>query len=372
MKLLAGLAALVLSYGSACAVTAPVVPSRLGFVKPPLTQATTNTCNAVKVQTLGGARTEPTPVLADTKINIRAGSPAGIKIWSEATCHLATAFIMIPKGQSLGTFYINSAVALSAQVTIDGNGLAGQSETVKFVLPPPPPPPSCSDTGGQPAIPPQASAAGFNNVTFYEGFDGPIDPAKWTAVGVNSSQYTIANGCINVLTDTSGYSDAFTSKQLFQHGYFEASMRFEPTGFKGKAWPAFWLFANEGFGTIPVGTKFGELDVIEAYAESASAWAIIMNVHEWTSSANQNTDKPSAQNNGVPTIPAGFDWTQFHKWGVLWEANSVKWFIDGQQVLSAATGPGTQFPSIEMDHMFLIFGTGKDWPVQFRYILTVQ
>jgi beta-glucanase (GH16 family) len=193
----------------------------------------------------------------------------------------------------------------------------------------------------------------------------------YTASGFTSQDYTVSNGCVTILTDASGYSDDLYTPTSFQHGYFEARLQFYPAGHLSGAWPAFWSFATQA---AAGGPPFAELDFVEAYpgggggsTNGNNGVTFLTTVHQWTPTATSETGT-NVQNSDITPIPAGFNYDGFHTYGMLWTDNNVAWYIDNQLVMSAATGPGTDFTALEQDTMTMILGTGKNWPMTVDYV----
>ena len=93
---------------------------------------------------------------------------------------------------------------------------------------------------------------------------------------------------------------------------------------------------------------------------------LLTTVHQWTSSKGSSSSVQ--QPNDVPALPENFNFDAFHIYGCLWTKDSVTWYIDNQPVMTVATGPGTKFNTLEQDHMFLVLGTGKNWPATYDYV----
>jgi beta-glucanase (GH16 family) len=301
------------------------------------------------------------------------------KFFSDSACKVATAKFNIAAGQSSGSFYISGAATGSSMIRVSAPGLESQLQT-ETISAAPPSTSGCSGTQPPPTtLPSQAASAGFHTLVFDDEFNSAatISPNgtgsyNWYTTNFYSSSatlpnsgYTVSNGCLTILTDNSGYSDGLATvdptqtSQVWQHGYFEARIRFSPTGNQGSAWPAFWSYAIEGAqGTNP----HAELDFMEAYPTGTTKSTILTTIHQWT--GNTSTQQP----NDVPTLPAGTDLSQFHTYGCLWTTNQITWYFDNAPVMTVATGPGTNFTAIEQDHMFLVLGTGKNWPMVVDYV----
>jgi hypothetical protein len=208
-----------------------------------------------------------------------------------------------------------------------------------------------------PAAPPQAADAGFTHLVLDDEFNDKSKLGSTWRSSLPASGYSVANGCLFLNTDTSGYSNGWSTVNNYQHAYFEARVQFNPDESKHSAWPAFWSYSSR-LGVYPL----GELDFMECYP-TGSACTIITTVHQWTSKTHS-----IQQPNNVPMLPAGTDLTQFHTYGCLWVPNRVTWYFDGQPVMTVATGPGTQFTALEQDYMTVFLGAGRNWPTVFDYV----
>jgi beta-glucanase (GH16 family) len=344
-------------------------------------------CALVSVETLGSLL-QVAPVASSTIVSISGGN-GNIGFFSDAACTIPNSNIVIPAGSSSGVFYIAGTMEGSYVLSIKASRLiaATQTETITAAAPA-----ACSGNQSAPTAPPaQAAAAGFNTLVFDDEFNSSstISPNNtgsynWYTYNPYSvsaelplSELEVSNGCLTILTDLSGYSDGISTINstssttgTFQHGYFEARMQFYPAGSQGGAWPAFWSYAIEG----PQGkSPFAELDFLEAYPGGSggatngnNGVTLLTTVHQWTTSNGSNTSVQ--QPNDVPTLPANFNYDAFHIYGCLWSTDSVTWYIDNQPVMTVATGPGTSFTALEQDHMFLILGTGKNWPATYDYV----
>jgi len=240
---------------------------------------------------------------------------------------------------------------------------------------------------GQPVPPAQARAAGLTDLVFDDEFTttSTISPNgtgsyNWYATNFFSasatlppSGYSVQDGYLTIKTDASGYGDGLATAapghttQAWQHGYFEASIRFNPAGNEGSSWPAFWSWSiedatgqDESNGTRG---PYAELDFMEAYPVAPREVAVITTIHQWFDSVSIDTNS-----NNVPTIPKGTNFDQFHVYGCLWTPNQVVWYFDNKPVTTVQTGPGTPFTAIEQEHMFVILGTGKNWPINVDYV----
>ncbi len=359
-------------------------PTHLAFTYAAL-DVPTASCSAVSIETLGGGHLTPTLVAVKTTVNI--GNSSGILVYADAGCKTSTKTVIIPKGADSATFYVEAATAGTYQLSIQASGYGGVTQQEKFFPAPPPPCRGPTNVAPPTSAPAQAAAAGYNRLAFYDEFNGTaLNTSQWFTEDFFSSDYdlpaaptgyTVAQGCLTILTDASGFSDGlqtadpdFTTGTFQNGGYFEARMRFNPLGnTPGTAWPAFWTYAMEGLVSPANGTQFAELDFLECYPNDPHSCIPITTLHQWSvaSSGNTSVQNPSTPGN-IPTLPAGFDLTAWHVWGCLWTATAVTWYIDNVAYITLPIGAGTNFTALANDHMVLILGTGKSWPVQFDYV----
>lgn len=341
-------------------------------------------CAAIPFVTENGGL-QVTPVTAATEVTVSGGNK-DIAFFSDAACTVPSSETTLTAGQDSGVVYFAGSDEGSDVVSLKASGLnaATQTETITAPISP-----GCSGPQSPPtAAPAQAAAAGFNKLVFDDEFNSinTISPTNagtynwytWnpysTSAEMPLSDFQVSNGCLTIETDLSGYSAGLMTINsttdtagTFQHGYFEARMQFYPAGSEGGAWPAFWSYALQA---VQGATPYAELDFVEAYpggkggaTQGNNGVTLLTTVHQWTSSSS-STQQP----NDVPTLPANFNYDAFHIYGCLWTTDSVTWYIDNQPVMTVATGPGTSFTALEQDQMFLVLGTGKNWPATYDYV----
>jgi hypothetical protein len=259
-----------------------------------------------------------------------------------------------------------------------------------------------------PAPPAAAVAAGYTHPALIDDFTE--DTAAPTMLGIynwypfqpygapvlDPSQYRVKDGHLIIDTDASGYSSGLTSinslepavsrpgalacntgKGLaFQFGYFECRMkyenRFSPRVAKGQSWPAFWANGIEGPQNRT--STYTELDFVEAYPIASSPYvSIACTMHEWTRGWNPD-GTPSGKNhdhfNHSNTIgaPPHLKQDDFNVFGCLWSPKKVQWFINNYPIIEVVVGPDTPYPSAVKNAMYLVLGTGKNWPLQIDWV----
>jgi hypothetical protein len=244
-----------------------------------------------------------------------------------------------------------------------------------------------------PVTPPSfASAAGFTHLVFDDEMNTDSVAPSSTSTGnfkwytfndsapsnsLPSGDVTFQNGYMTISTDTSGFSFGVTTiginnlTNVFQHGYFEARMRYNPHGntvASPTAWPAFWAFDEGGITqTFTTGVPYGELDINECIPSGGvgSACQMFDTVHQWE---NNTPGAQGPSTNNPPTVQTGIDYSQWHTFGALWTTDQVQWYLDGVLLNTLATGPGNSFTGLETSHVALILGTGPSWPIDVDYV----
>lgn len=207
------------------------------------------------------------------------------------------------------------------------------------------------------SVPAQAAAAGFRKLVYEYEFTKldvgaseagghhawwtvpPLwerTPANWkTAYSQSGRDITLttraadgwpATQIISNISNTSGRNEPENGS--FLHGYFEANLRFDmPIG----AWPAFWLFSSRHLATANP-RDWSEIDIVEGQAHTPDR--LYFTLHWWEDThRNHQNRQPDVR------MPAGFDPTQFHKYGLLWIPGEVVWYVDDHIVSRAPTWP---------------------------------
>jgi beta-glucanase (GH16 family) len=250
-----------------------------------------------------------------------------------------------------------------------------------------------------PTAPPQAVAAGFHTLTFDDEFDSAsISPDNTGNYNWYTNQsygfphlpatgYSVSGGMLK-LTDNFDAEGLVSycpnsSGKTFQWGYFEASLRFQhwdrTTSIPvNRGWPAFWMMPLEH--SNGSASRWAELDVMEAYPSEKQAndmgpykfygTSYAATQHDWTTSTH-------AQNcNNTIFYPQGTDYSQFHRYGVLWQPGRTTWYFDDKPVTRNTWAPGATYSVIDAEHMYLILNTAKagtgTWPMDVDWVRVWQ
>jgi hypothetical protein len=267
--------------------------------------------------------------------------------------------------------------------------------------PPPPTPPSA---------PSQASAAGFNTLVFDAEFASSSDVAT-SATQTTGAKLYWAPGCTPSFTvnpgalTLSGWSGSNFGQSLvtvpynatssvstgcWNHGYFEASMQFNPvvqgTGAPGGVQEvSFWLkdVRNLSSGTY----YFAECDIMEQYPNgtAGSSANTINTLHQWHDVSGSYTD---VFNTNTSNLDASHQAdSNPHTYGCLWTGNGttgqVSFYFDnvlcthqgGAQyyALNTAGSPTSAFTAMENTKMFInLDSASSGWPVVFGFIRVWQ
>lgn len=102
------------------------------------------------------------------------------------------------------------------------------------------------------------------------------------------------------------------------YGYFEVSMKFDPT--TGSA-PAIWMFAEQGITGGPSSIS-GELDIFEWQSQTPTTF--YGTAHVWQNGANIGGN---GSTDSWP-LPAGTNLANYNTYGLLWTPTSISWYFN--------------------------------------------
>ncbi|MDN5288676.1 MAG: Beta-glucanase, family [Mucilaginibacter sp.] len=169
---------------------------------------------------------------------------------------------------------------------------------------------------------------------------------EFNGTSVNTGNWNIDNGNPNVNNEKEYYQSAnatvsgglltitarkqsvggqpYTSAKLTTAGKFapkygRIEARIKLPAVQG-TWPAFWMLGS----SINSGTPWpscGEMDIMEQVNTSST----ILGTMHWGINGNQHT-----QYGGNTTTSV----TGFHTYAIEWDANSIKWFVDGNNYVT--------------------------------------
>lgn len=189
---------------------------------------------------------------------------------------------------------------------------------------------------------------GNNELQYYTNFTSNADVSDGTLKIIARQQSLGGRNYTSARIRTMGMHD-------FLYGKFEARMKIPSTT---GIWPAFWMLpTNSPYGGW---ASSGEIDIMESVNTATSMHGTIHYGANW----------PANQSNGG-TFNDGTNFNDdFHIFAIEWEADQIRWYIDGVQYhsvnsnqwySSAATGnPRAPFDS--EFHLLLNIAVGGDWP----------
>lgn len=272
------------------------------------------------------------------------------------------------------------------------------------------------------SAPAPASAVGFNTLAFQDDFTTTTTIAtsqfassgfKWywslnpgldgsgtsnwsvnTTAMASGSDASASGGILTVLgtgpgsdalisvpgwaANNAGTSTPIPSTGVFGHAYFEAHIQFSPTGDTDGGygprggWPAWWSWTVQalnmyGFsgviGPMASAGEATEVDFMESYGHVFGGPPIWnSSLHEWFPPGGADTVERSVTS-GDQSVNSSW-----HTYGMRWTTNLLEVFIDGVSKGTAAVGPGTGWPALEAGKLFLILGSGDNWPMQVDWV----
>lgn len=174
----------------------------------------------------------------------------------------------------------------------------------------------------------------------------------------NGNNVQVSNGTLKIIAQKSG--NTYTSSRIrtinkadFRYGRIEARIKM-PIG-QG-IWPAFWMMPTDDvYGGWP---RSGEIDIVEYLGNEPNT------IHGTCHYGNAYNDKGSSGSSY--SLASGDFHTAFHVFSIEWEANVIRWYMDGQ-LYHAVSDSHPDFnnytwPFIHDFHFILNLAVGGNWP----------
>jgi beta-glucanase (GH16 family) len=186
----------------------------------------------------------------------------------------------------------------------------------------------------------------------YEFGNGGWGNNEWQYYTNASENSEVSDGMLKITARHEGTgATEYTSARIitkglfeFEYGKVEARMKL-PLG-QG-LWPAFWtLGANIDEVSWP---ECGEIDIMEHVSNEYMTHGAV----HWENNGHSYTG------NGVNTDP-----TQFHVYGIVWEENLIRWYLDGVQFYQFTIQAPNNTDDAFRHPMFLLLNMaiGGNWP----------
>ena len=186
----------------------------------------------------------------------------------------------------------------------------------------------------------------------YEFGNGGWGNNEWQYYTNAAENIEVSNGMLKITARHEGTgATEYTSARIitkglfeFEYGKVEARMKL-PLG-QG-LWPAFWtLGANIDDVSWP---ECGEIDIMEHVSNEYMTHGAV----HWENNGHSYTG------NGVNTDP-----TQFHVYGIVWEENLIRWYLDGVQFFQFSIQAANNTDDAFRHPMFLLLNMaiGGNWP----------
>lgn len=248
-----------------------------------------------------------------------------------------------------------------------------------------------------PLAPAPAVSGGFKRLDFNEEFtlSSAVSPNgqgqhtwyPYTFYGnkVPSSFYKVSNGILTVYDGNFNGTVATAAPdptgrtpylgRTWRHGYFEARIRVNPSQAPAisikNLFPAFWSDVIEhatGKDNVNGKWQWAELDFMEAVFNVTGSQGYSTTIHQWTGlGPNLTEDKYNSENNFF-RFPAGTDFNQFHKFGCLWTPGRITYYFDDKPGPTVSWVPGGTFSILDEQNIYLILGSGANWPMEVDWV----
>ena len=279
--------------------------------------------------------------------------------------------------------------ALATILSACGGGGGGGGGNMPPTNPPPPPPPPPAATNVNISNPTltvanndDVSPGDALTLVWSDEFDGTqLDPEVWFFEEGDGSQYGLTgwgnnelqwylpdsalleNGML-VITARQEVSNGknYTSARIntrdrfaFRYGRIEARIRLP--GGQG-LWPAFWLLPQDNvYGTWAAS---GEIDIVEAVNLTGTGNNTVHGTLHFGDAWPLN--KSAGSSYDVATDAT----TEFHEYALEWDANEMRWYVDGvlYQVQNSWDTVAAPFPAPFDQHFYILLNVavGGNWP----------
>ncbi len=197
-------------------------------------------------------------------------------------------------------------------------------------------------------------------------FDGfVIDPKKWApwrlgkrreAMNVASAARLDGNGFCHLTTRWARLSNGKREVQsggiwtegtyMPRYGYFEARIKFHS---QPGHWAAFWLNCLD-MGQPPFDPKGGvEMDIVEFHHKLGGGNEVVQTVH-WNGYGELLKSKGK-------TVPLAKPHEDFHVYGLLWEPEGYRFYVDGRETFRVGKEDGAVISS-RPQHIILSMEVG--------------
>lgn len=219
---------------------------------------------------------------------------------------------------------------------------------------------------------PTVQAADEYEVVWEDNFDGnSLDRSIWNVEqngdggGNQELQYyrdstdniQVSDGTLKIKGLRQSYGGkSYTSGRIntrgkaeFRYGKIEARMKLP--SFTG-AWPAFWMLGGN-YSSIGW-PRCGEIDIMEAINTEKFTHGAL----HWFGESGQNDSGGDSQN----ILPADFDRTQWHVYGITWDEKKMDFTVDGQVFFSDSITDGYKGEFRKEQFIILNLAIGGQWP----------
>lgn len=221
----------------------------------------------------------------------------------------------------------------------------------------------------------KVEAASSYELVWSDEFDGTsLSTSTWNYEIGNGSQgwgnwerqyYTnrkenveVSNGTLKIKALKENYGNCeYTSgrittkgKQDFKFGKIEARMKLP--SFSG-SWPAFWMLGSSGGWP-----RCGEIDIMEAINAENNTYGYL----HWYVESEEYNGQGDTGGSSAGRLPAGYNRTDWHTYGVIWDEDSISWYIDDVVFNTADISADHMSEFRKNQYIILNLAIGGLWP----------
>ena len=227
--------------------------------------------------------------------------------------------------------------------------------------------------------------SGFDNAsTGREGYKWYIK-RRWAQQDMTPSDYSVKNGVLTMAYEDDTYTIGASTVDCkthvgytFNKGYLEARVRIPQPFYDTNSKTAIWSVPLENWGEGLTNGRYVEMDWMEYFGKGDFYGTTL---HDMETKAGGTKNWYSSSNGSNIHLNDGM----WHVMGWLWEDNSLRCFIDSEEVFTQTWGPNEMptpvnrvqsgdiqfegvFDVMDQQNMMLFIAGSEEMPMEFDYV----